>query len=179
MENRNVIYAVVVAFLLMAYVGSTARADKRWPKEHLRDLRRNKHGNKLLQEAFNRYGEDSIYYEPIETVDDPAWLPGREAYWIAELKKLNAALNSYVSGNPGSRGKKLSKETRRRQSVAKTGKNHPDNRKDFAFISPEGKRFTPHGLNDFCKENGLSVSAMSKIWNLKQDVHRGWKRGTA
>jgi group I intron endonuclease len=179
MEKKFIIYALVFGLLLKAYIGSTARPNRRWAKEHLPALRRNRHENRELQRAFNEYGEDECFFFCIESVDDIACLPERERFWIKELKKVGAAFNINASGTPGMRGKKLSDETRRRQSLAKRGTNHPDNRKDFRFISPDGKLLTPHGLIEFCKENGLSVSAMSKVANQKQNAHRGWKRAIA
>jgi group I intron endonuclease len=174
MEKKFIVYAVVVAFLLKAYVGSTVRPDKRWDKEHLPKLRHNRHENKAFQQAFNEFGEDACYYVCIEAVDDIALLPKREEFWIKELKKDGAAFNLNISGTPGMRGKRLSSETRKKMSKAKTGKNHPDNRKDFAFMSPDGKLFNPHGLREFCQENGLTISAMSRLANRRQKVHRGW-----
>jgi group I intron endonuclease len=179
MEKRYIIYAIVVALLLKVYIGSTVRPDRRWTKEQLPALRRNRHHNKELQHAFNKLGGNEFYYEIVEAVDDIDNLPNRETFWIRELKKNGAAFNIKVSGTPGMRGKKLSEETRRKQGIAKRGSNHPDNRKDFAFLSPEGKLHTPHGLKEFCKEHGLRVSAMSKISNSRQQSHRGWKRAVA
>jgi group I intron endonuclease len=178
MEHKNIVYAVVVGLLLKAYIGSTVRPERRWIKEHLPALKRNRHENKELQRAFNELGEDEFYYVMVEAVDDVANLPEREEFWIVEFKKLGAAFNIKASGTPGMRGKKLSEETRRRQSLAKRGKNHPDTRKDYSFISPQGKRFTPHGLIEFCKEHQLRISAMSKISTGKQIAHRGWKKAT-
>jgi group I intron endonuclease len=149
MEKKYIVYAVVVGLLLKAYIGSTVRPDRRWLKEHLPALKRNRHENKELQQAFNELGEEEFYYLTIEAVDDVDNLPKREEFYIRELKENGAAFNLTISGTPGMRGKKLSAETRHRQSLAKRGQNHPDNRKDFAFLSPEGKRFTPHGLNEF------------------------------
>jgi group I intron endonuclease len=176
MQQKYIVYAVVVGLLLKAYIGSTVRPDRRWTKEHLPKLRRNRHENKELQQAFNELGEDNFYYITVETVDDVDCLPERESFWIKDLKEIGATFNVRISGTPANRGQTLSAETRRRQSFAKRGKNHPDNRKDFAFISPEGKLFTPHGLNEFCKKHRLSVSAMSKVTNGKQKEHRQWKR---
>jgi group I intron endonuclease len=174
-NKKYIVYAVVVGLLLKAYVGSTIRPDRRWSKEHLPALRKNRHENKDLQQAFNDFGEEEFYYLTIESVNDIEKLPNREEFYIRELKKNDAAFNLAISGTPGMRGKKLSPETKRRQSEAKRGSNHPDNRKDFAFLSPEGKLFTPHGLNQFCKEHALRVSAMSKIANAKQRQHKGWQ----
>src|SRR5439155_9230244 len=96
----------------------------RWEKEHLPRLKRNKHQNKALQEAYNNYGEESVQFIPLEVVDCIDLLPEREKHWIRELKRIGAALNDKISGSPGMRGKKLSAATRRKQSLAKRGHSH-------------------------------------------------------
>lgn len=48
------------------YVGQTSRpAIKRW-REHLYPLRKNKHHNRYLQSAWNKYGEQSFKFEIIK-----------------------------------------------------------------------------------------------------------------
>jgi hypothetical protein len=73
-------------------------------------------------------------------------------------------------------GYQLSEETKQKQSAAKSGENHPDNRKDFEFLSPRGERYHAHGLKEFCAEHRLDLSAMSRVWNGKQRAHRGWRK---
>jgi group I intron endonuclease len=175
-KNSYIVYAIVVLVLLKAYVGSTINSERRWKRQHLPALRKNKHSNKPLQGAYNHYGEDILEFICLEVVEEMRALPEREIEWIKDLKAQDAALNNKISGNPGSRGKKLSIETRRKQSLAKRGKNHPDNRKDFAFVSPKGEVHTPHGLKDFCKRFGLSVCGMSRVSKSKQKAHQGWRK---
>ena len=172
-DNRYIVYAVVVALLLKAYIGSTVRPDKRWSKEHLPALRKTRHENKELQRAFNEFGEDAFYYVCVEAVKDAGLLPKREAFWIQELKKDGAAFNFTISGTPGTRGKRLSQETRKRMSKAKTGNNHPDNRKDYVFISPDGKLFKAHGLREFSSANNLSMSGLCRVASGKQKSSKG------
>jgi hypothetical protein len=159
-----------------AYIGSTIRPEKRWEKEHLPALRKGRHENRALQECYDKVGEDKIKYVLVEVVDDMHALPDWEKLWIQLATQAGVALNEKETGSPGTRGKKLSDETRQKQSLAKRGRNHPDNRKDYAFLSPDGKLHTPHGTEEFCIENGLSRTAISRVWNGRQKAHRGWKR---
>src|SRR5207244_4351769 len=99
-------------------IGSTVRPDKRRIKEHLPKLKRNRHENKELQQAFNDFGEEEFYYLTIEAVSDVEKLPKREEFYIRELKESDAAFNRAISGTPGMRGKRLSAETSLRQSLA-------------------------------------------------------------
>ena len=52
------------------YVGQTTeeKAETRWSK-HLSILKKNKHKNKHLQSAWNKYGETAFTFEVIEQFD--------------------------------------------------------------------------------------------------------------
>ena len=79
MKSKCIVYAIFALVLLQAYIGSTINAQRRWEKEHLSRLRRNKHENKALQDAYNHYGEECVQFMPLETVDSIDLLPEREA----------------------------------------------------------------------------------------------------
>jgi len=51
------------------YVGETIRGELRW-KEHLCDLRGNRHQNKLLQEDFDKYGEEAFKWTIMKEFED-------------------------------------------------------------------------------------------------------------
>jgi group I intron endonuclease len=172
-KSKYIVYAICALVLLQAYVGSTINAQRRWKKEHLSRLRRNKHENKALQEAYNQYGEESVQFMPLETVHSIDLLPEREKHWIRELKKIGAALNDRVSGTPGMRGRKLSAKTRRRQSLAKRGHSH--NRKEYEFLSANGTVHKVHGLKEFSRANKLSMSGLSRVASGKQKTCKGWR----
>jgi hypothetical protein len=110
---------------------------------------------------------------PLESVDCIDVLPEREKHWIRELKKIGAALNNKVSGSPGMRGKKLSADMRRKQSLAKRGHSH--NRKDYQFLSPDGSVHRVRGLKEFSRANKLSMSGLSRLASGKQKSCKGWR----
>ena len=56
-EQPNCIYQIENSINGRIYIGETTRGELRW-REHLKDLRGNYHINKLLQEDFNKYGEE-------------------------------------------------------------------------------------------------------------------------
>ena len=173
MSNKYIIYAIFALVLLQAYVGSTINAQRRWEKEHLPRLRGNKHKNKALQEAYNQCGEECIQFMPLEAVDCVDLLPEREKHWIRELKKIGAALNDKVSGTPGMRGRKLSAQTRRKQSLAKRG--HQHNRKHYQFVSPDGTVHRLYGLKEFSRINNVSISSLSRLASGKIKSCKGWR----
>jgi group I intron endonuclease len=78
------IYEIVNHKGFHKYVGQSSDILHRW-RCHLHDLRRNKHGNAYLQNAWNRYGERHFQFSVIEFCK-PRDLDEREQYWINKLK---------------------------------------------------------------------------------------------
>lgn len=67
------------------YIGSALSLNKR-RREHLHGLRRNKHSNRIMQNAFNKHGETAFVFDVLEIVLVPEMLTAREQYWIDTLK---------------------------------------------------------------------------------------------
>lgn len=63
------------------YVGSAVDFRRR-RNEHLSGLKNNKHGNKYLQNAWNKYGEENFLFYIIEEVEDDNSLIEREQFWL-------------------------------------------------------------------------------------------------
>jgi group I intron endonuclease len=75
------IYAIINIFTREAYIGSSIDILDRY-LGHVRALDGNRHGNKYLQEAWNRDGNDAFFLEVLELCDadilrtrENAWLP--------------------------------------------------------------------------------------------------------
>ena len=62
------------------YIGSTVHFDCRWT-EHRRDLRKQRHRNRHLQAAWNKYGADTFSFKIIEQVE-PVECVEQEQCWI-------------------------------------------------------------------------------------------------
>lgn len=101
------------------YIGSALiYKNRRW--SHLTNLKSKKHKNIKLQNHFNKYGIDDLYFEVVETVASKDEILNREQYWI---DKLNPWFNiCKIAGN--SLGVKRSLEYRIKMSNSKTGKKH-------------------------------------------------------
>ena len=89
----GVIYVIECAGNGKRYVGSTSRRPNQRRLEHLHHLRGGSHHSKRLQRCFNKYGEDSLAFSVVETVDDLNMLLPREQFhiWRAEGVCLNSA----------------------------------------------------------------------------------------
>lgn len=72
------------------YIGSSKCIYHR-VKRHLSELRRNTHANPILQNCFNKYGEDDFkttILEIVHLIDNENILIEREKYWVDSLKSV-------------------------------------------------------------------------------------------
>lgn len=81
------------------YVGSTVNLNKR-KKQHFNILKKNKHVNKYLQNAYNKYGENNFVFEVIEILNNKDFLIKHEQFWIDKLKTIKKMYNiCFIAGN--------------------------------------------------------------------------------
>ena len=103
------------------YIGSSKNIDQRWA-EHVSLLRGNYHHNPHLQNAWNKYGEDEFIFEMIEVMKDENKLLLREQ-WC--LDNCSPDYNIALYASSPMKGRKMSDENRKRQSIAYSGEGHP------------------------------------------------------
>jgi len=115
-------------------VGQSVDINKRWNR-HKMDLRLNKHGNKYLQNSYNKYGKDSFKFEIIKGClrED---LNNLEIFYIKEYKsfwKDGCGYNMTTGGDSvsgvghhlyGIKRPKFSKEWIKNMSLANLGKHN-------------------------------------------------------
>lgn len=139
------IYAIRNILNGKIYIGSAKNFNARWA-QHLYELRNNKHPNKHLQFAYNKYWEFNFQFLIIEFCDFNK-LEEREQHWIDVTNcccdkigyniALKARSNIGIKFAPRSiehkkrisethKGKIVSKETRLKMSLAQKGKTHRD-----------------------------------------------------
>ena len=119
MDGQYVVYVIRNNKNNKVYVGSTVNSERR-KRQHLNELRRNRHGNPHLQSSWNKYGQDSFSYEIVERCGDRELLREIE---LEHIKRLNA-LNR-------KRGYNISEST---TNFSASGKNHPLYGKDFKAL---------------------------------------------
>jgi len=80
---KPAIYKIVNTFNGLLYIGSSLNALKRW-NNHLYALRHNKHDSSLLQNAWNKYGEEAFICEVLEYVEKPTKknMVAKEQHWL-------------------------------------------------------------------------------------------------
>ena len=128
-----------------AYIGQSKNIYRRWT-EHRNDLKGQRHGNQYLQNLYNKYGKDSLFYSVLEICDSN--ITSREIHYLESLdedfrlnlkgideivpcseetrKKLSESHKGIPSPN---KGRRASEETRKRMSEAHKGNKSHTGRK--------------------------------------------------
>jgi len=106
-----------------AYIGSSAQIEKRWWR-HRQMLRDRCHPNAHLQAAWNLYGKDAFVFSVAEEVESDA-LVSTEQKYLDEYLATGNCYNMATIAGPGSRGRPVSQETRRKLSEASKGERSP------------------------------------------------------
>jgi len=126
------------------YIGSAVYIVHRWGS-HRYYLRTNKHANKHLQAAWNKYGEDAFEFSVLELCEIPQLLAREQSYFDREHPEYNKApvagsqlgykfdiaviarmsavrRGKYKGAASWNYGRKASAEARLKMSLAKRGK---------------------------------------------------------
>jgi group I intron endonuclease len=88
MITYRVIYCFVNKLNNKIYIGSTINFEKRI-SNHLSLLKSNRHYNRHLQAAWNKYGEDTFVIDIIEFISNQNNLIRREQYWLDYYKSYD------------------------------------------------------------------------------------------
>lgn len=102
MGKQAGVYMIFCVKNRKAYIGSSRWINRRlW--SHKTVLRKKKHPNSLLQEAWNTYGEGSFLFSALEVLNNPSSLQllQRETYWILfyESQLIEKGFNMYMADN--------------------------------------------------------------------------------
>lgn len=136
---NNVIYKITNSINSDLYVGSTVKGIAWRRQKHLRDLRKNEHHNRHLQNAFNRYGENKFIFTVLEELPDSTHVIEREQYWIKTLSPTYNVMKNIKSHI----GVKRSPETCRKISEALTGRKLSKQHVEDMRRSLTGKKQSP------------------------------------
>ena len=97
------------------YIGSAVNLQKRL-SNHKWALKCNRHNNKKLQNAYNKYGKDKFTFEVIETCFRDSLL-AREQFYLDVFQCVDFGYNLLkTAGSP--LGNKVSEETKRKMSIS-------------------------------------------------------------
>lgn len=145
------------------YVGSTTVSFHNRRRDHFKNLRKGTHHSRKLQNAFNKYGEASFKFNPIECLDLEDVIPSLEQYWINMISpKYNMTLSVNMKGF------KHSENTKLKISRVQGGR-------DFE-VYKEGVRVGVYRTQRECAEYlGLRQSKISMCLLGKNNTHKGYK----
>lgn len=112
------IYSIVNNINGKIYIGQSKNIDKR-KFQHLNNLRKNKHVNIYLQNAWNKYGEHNFEYNIIEEICDENELDNKEKEYIDFFKSNNMKFGYNLTN--GGEGYSLNQEVKDKISFNKRG----------------------------------------------------------
>ena len=145
------------------YVGSTQDFVRR-EKEHRNKLETNKHCNKILQHAFNKYGD--ITFSILEECD-VSLLEGRENHWfdVFDCHNRDKGYNIGPAGNGGFRGH-MSEEAKKVFVIKRREYMLTDKNPTKGKPRPQEVR---EQISKVRKEKGLSKGANNCNWKGVED----------
>lgn len=122
-ETVSGIYRIICIENGRSYYGSSVNIYKRW-NTHKSLFRKGIHKNSIMQNAWNKYGEDSFQYELLEVVSIDKLLEVEQVYLSEYVGKCDC-FNIATDASAPMLGMKMSDKTRRKMSEAHKGKkNH-------------------------------------------------------
>lgn len=128
---ESAVYKIINLQNNKIYIGSSLNVNQRL-NAHKRNLRDNKHINKILQEEYNSFGVQNFVYGIIEYVEyDKELLLDREQYWLDYYKSYD---NNYgyniFSDSRNANGYKHTDESKKKMSEFQKGKVLSDEHKN-------------------------------------------------
>jgi len=157
------IYKIICLANGKCYIGSTIQKPKNRMMQHIYELRKNRHHSSKMQNCFNKYGEQSFWFEIIEVVSSVESLFQREQYWINILDSYKSGLNGSPFAEFPLAGLPKTKEVIAKHSESmKIWAASDAGRAHFAKIGKENSRRTK-GIKksqEFCESVSRSLRAV-------------------
>ena len=131
------------------YIGQSRNIKERW-RHHTYLLDANRHDNKHLQYAWNKYGRNAFTFSVLEIFEDDRQLNDAEMYWIEKMDSFEDGYNMTLGGG-GQAGRYLTAEQREHLSKINIGSLNPnygikrsDATKKKMSIAMRGVPHAPH-----------------------------------
>ena len=139
------------------YIGQSKDLYERLRK-HKESLKNNYHFNKHLQRSYNKYGKDNFDFEIIE-VCSYELLNDKETFYIDKYNTMNS--NYGYNKESGGKVKTVSAETKRKQSLMRTGTKASEETKRKMSLSRMGENNGFYN-NKHSKETKIKIGASRK-----------------
>lgn len=180
------------------YIGKTTRTLNVRFREHCNGIECDK---MPIAAAIKKYGKECFKIESIYTTNDLLDLNLKEDFFINIMNPdYNAAPGGQGGNIFGGRkhkdsskqiirekriGTKDSIETKYKKKVAHIGKKQSattiqkkieSQAKEYVFLNPYNQNIIIKNLNEFCRNNKLSSSAMRGVYFGYRNTHKGYRR---
>lgn len=146
------IYIIVCGLTGKCYLGSALNLQKR-KREHFLALKAQKHYNKHLQRAVNKYGLDSFTFRVVELCDREILLE-REQYYLDWLQPFGErGFNIAIDATKGMNGRQHTAKTKLRQSRTAKLRSTPEYRENISAKLKghpghmKGRKLTPEQID--------------------------------
>lgn len=156
------IYAIINKVNCKIYIGSSKRLKIR-KYQHFYFLRKNTHANKILQNVYNKYGENILEWKILEYCTESNLLD-RELFYINYYNSSNLNCGYNISLKPGITT--MSEEGRNRVSVATHKRMIGNSWNKGKKRSEEFKR----GVSEFHSGRKCSEETRVKIGSIRRGV---------
>lgn len=124
MEKISGVYQILNTVNGKRYIGSSVNITQRW-NQHKKALEKNKHGNKHLQSAWNRYGCDCFVWSVLEKCE-PSMVLEREQGYLPKEKTIGSLRqHGYYNAHPtvdSPKGLTQTKESNRKRGETLKGR---------------------------------------------------------
>lgn len=142
MSFDPVIYCITNIINDKQYVGQAIIKSKRW-KNHRIALQYNKHENRHLQAAYNKYGAENFVFTVVQKVDWIHLLNQREQYWMDKLDCVDPKGYNLQPTAGSSRGFKHTEETKLKWSAQRKGQ-----KRSAEFAASVSARMTGKAISE-------------------------------
>lgn len=160
--RKTGIYGIECLSLDKIYIGATRdKFRDRWGA-HIKRLRDGKHGNKYLQEAWNKEGEVNFRFLILEFIDNNSELNvfnEREEFY---LKLNNDRRFNFSDSYAATRGITIGEE-----QLSKLCMN-------WVIVSPDNEIYYVTNMKKFCRDHNLSQWSLHDVVSRKRKSYNGW-----
>ena len=141
--------------------------------KHFTLLRHNKHNNKHLQSAWNKYSEKNFVFEIIESFEsyDPDIINEREIFWIKYYNSFNKDFGyNNTSGGDGIKNYKHTEEAKKKISEASKKQKLSKEHKEALLKSITGRKKSEEELKKLSNaEKGRKISDSRKGFKMSEE----------
>lgn len=184
LQKVSGIYKIINKLNGKYYVGSANVISRRW-RDHIHKLKKDTHSNKRLQNAWNKYGENSFTFEIVEIIScedllqaeqrylniiREDWLNNRDTHYNVVYNSSSPMLGrkhtEYTKIRMSNRllGHKLSDITKEKIRRSSLGKKISENTRIKISDKLRGKKRSPYPRKPHSKDRSNKIASSLKVF---------------